>query len=91
MVLVCPEGMGEVWSVWVGGLWLLGKPSALVVGNLLWELAALGEADHVFVGALGCLHGSRHSGRERANRTWWGLLCLGVPGCVLQASLCGCD
>lgn len=57
---------------------------------LLWEMAASGKADHVFTERLHLGTGKRRAGNKQV--LFGGLLlCLGVPGCVLQASSCGCD
>lgn len=51
---LCARRGWEVWSARRGN-WLLGKPAAPGCGDLLWELAALGKADHVFMEHQGCL------------------------------------
>lgn len=90
VVLVCPEKTGGLECLeGVSAYW--GAVNPQLWGLLFWEMAALGEADRVFIERLHC---SRHWGRgakDKQGLFGGQLLCLGVPGCVLQASLCGCD
>lgn len=88
---LCAQRRWEVWSVWRGVSAYWGAVNPQLWGLLFWEMAALGEADRVFIEHLHC---SRHWGRgakDKQGLFGGQLLCLGVPGCVLQASLCGCD
>lgn len=85
MVLVCPEGRGE-------GLECLEGET---INAQLWAPfmgdSCFGEADHVFTDGLHCSRHWRRDTRDKQVLSGGLLLCLGVPGCVVQASLCGCD
>lgn len=84
--LCAQRGGGKVWSVWRGETGHWGRLSVPSYGRLLWEIA-----DHVFTDGLHCSRHWRRDTRDKQVLSGGLLLCLGVPGCVVQASLCGCD
>lgn len=83
--LCAQRGGGKVWSVWRGE----------TINAQLWAPfmgdSCFGEADHVFTDGLHCSRHWRRDTRDKQVLSGGLLLCLGVPGCVVQASLCGCD